>query len=147
MSVVQISQKEQSICLEKIIIMSLLKNKNLIFKTFFVCIFLSIQECYLTLFKDCLKIIKKCNFMPIQKNVSISLWPTVPKTLGRAKCFEKNNLDWFALLGAFCRKLTSNFIPVKNISDITFWFFPFTTRVSKTFWHFRTHTRTKPLKI
>ena len=59
MSVVQVSQKEQSICLEKIIIMSLLKNKNLIFKTFFVCIFLSIQECYLTLFKDCLKIIKK----------------------------------------------------------------------------------------
>ena len=58
---------------------------------------------------------KKCNFMPIQKNVSISLLPTVPKTQGRAKCFKKNNLDWFALLGAFCHKLTCNIIPVKNI--------------------------------
>ena len=44
--------------------------------------------------------------MPIQKNVSISLLPTVPKTQGRAKCFKKNNLDWFALLGAFCHQLT-----------------------------------------
>ena len=53
--------------------------------------------------------------MPIQKNVSISLLPTVPKTQGRAKCFKKNNLEWFDLLGAFCHKLTCNIIPVKNI--------------------------------